>query len=297
MPIEASSARIALSDERAKRAEHPELRLVESKRERSSEPIAENSASARLEAAHLESLLLNLDAALRIHTRAHFFSWSQGLLLNLIRHKVLICALRKGASSVFTVDSFSTLVPDATLFGEQLMRDASLASTLIESWRQHRFTPVVYKLDELGSLAGGVFVRELKRAGAAELLVHGSHDADGEVLSLCVFACQAGSIGPRELYLLQLVAPSMHAAWVRTQTQPSSDGVRAASVGTCVLTERERSILRWVYLGKSNGEIGAILSISALTVKNHVQKILRKLNVVNRAQAVGKALDARIIKP
>jgi DNA-binding NarL/FixJ family response regulator len=32
-------------------------------------------------------------------------------------------------------------------------------------------------------------------------------------------------------------------------------------------------------------------------VKNHVQKILRKLNVVNRTQAVGKALEARIIVP
>jgi DNA-binding NarL/FixJ family response regulator len=30
-------------------------------------------------------------------------------------------------------------------------------------------------------------------------------------------------------------------------------------------------------------------------VKNHVQKILRKLNVVNRTQAVSKALESRII--
>ena len=37
--------------------------------------------------------------------------------------------------------------------------------------------------------------------------------------------------------------------------------------------------------------------LSPLTVKNHVQKILRKLNVVNRAQAVGKALDLRILTP
>jgi DNA-binding CsgD family transcriptional regulator len=64
-----------------------------------------------------------------------------------------------------------------------------------------------------------------------------------------------------------------------------------------VLTPREQEILRWVYLGKSNGEVGAILKISPLTVKNHVQKILRKLNVVNRTQAVGKALDTRILSP
>jgi len=55
--------------------------------------------------------------------------------------------------------------------------------------------------------------------------------------------------------------------------------------------------LHWIYLGKGNAEVGAILRISALTVKNHVQKILRKLNVANRAQAVGKALEARLIGP
>ena len=45
-----------------------------------------------------------------------------------------------------------------------------------------------------------------------------------------------------------------------------------------------------------NGQAEA-MKISPLTVKNHVQKILRKLNVVNRAQAVGKALELRILTP
>jgi DNA-binding CsgD family transcriptional regulator len=35
--------------------------------------------------------------------------------------------------------------------------------------------------------------------------------------------------------------------------------------------------------------------ISPLTVKNHVQKILRKLNAVNRTQAIGKAIELRIL--
>ncbi len=140
-------------------------------------------------------------------------------------------------------------------------------------------------------------MRELRRAGATELLVNGSHDLDGEVQGLCLFACQAGAVGPREIYLTQLMAPSLQVAWMRTQASAAAEGPRLASVGGRALTERECGILRWVYLGKSNGEIGAILNISALTVKNHMQKILRKLNVVNRAQAVGKALDARIIRP
>ncbi len=66
-------------------------------------------------------------------------------------------------------------------------------------------------------------------------------------------------------------------------------------MGRDILTQREQEVLRWVYLGKSNLEIGMILGISPLTVKNHVQEILRRLDVQNRAQAVGKAFKLHIL--
>ena len=48
------------------------------------------------------------------------------------------------------------------------------------------------------------------------------------------------------------------------------------------LSEREIEILEWVRNGKTNIEIGMILHISANTVKNHLQRIFRKINVSNR---------------
>jgi transcriptional regulator EpsA len=54
------------------------------------------------------------------------------------------------------------------------------------------------------------------------------------------------------------------------------------------LSSRELEIMEWVRNGKTNFEIGMILDISAFTVKNHLQRIFRKLDVVNRAQAVAK---------
>jgi DNA-binding CsgD family transcriptional regulator len=44
----------------------------------------------------------------------------------------------------------------------------------------------------------------------------------------------------------------------------------------------------WVCSGKTNVEIGLILDISSFTVKNHLQRIFKKLDVVNRSQAVAK---------
>jgi DNA-binding NarL/FixJ family response regulator len=51
------------------------------------------------------------------------------------------------------------------------------------------------------------------------------------------------------------------------------------------LTNRELQVLRHVALGLSNREIGRSLGISIETVKEHVQNILRKIDVSDRTQA------------
>jgi DNA-binding NarL/FixJ family response regulator len=57
-----------------------------------------------------------------------------------------------------------------------------------------------------------------------------------------------------------------------------------------LVTGRECQILEGVRDGKSNREIAKALGLSPLTVKNHVQKILRKLGASNRTQAVTQAM-------
>ncbi|MBM3117047.1 hypothetical protein JMJ54_14520 [Jeongeupia naejangsanensis] len=56
------------------------------------------------------------------------------------------------------------------------------------------------------------------------------------------------------------------------------------------LTPREREILGFIRLGKTNSEISYILGVAESTVKNHVQRILIKLQVCNRTQAIAKIL-------
>jgi transcriptional regulator EpsA len=255
--------------------------------------------SAATDFLQIESIVLNLDASLRVHARAHFFSWTQGLLQSLIRHELLICTLCHGKPPAFRADGFSMTAPDPATFSDLFLRDTAVAPALLKAWEERRYQPVVLEPGN-GSLPSGAFSRELERIGATQLLVHGLHDSDGRAISLFTFACRPGSAGPRHAYLAQLMVPALHAAWVRTQLQQRrADGSVASdkTVGQSVLTVREQDILKWIYLGKSNFEIGAILKISPLTVKNHVQKILRKLNVVNRTQAIGKSLELRILNP
>ena len=63
-----------------------------------------DARSAATDFLQIESIVLNLDASLRVHARAHFFSWTQGLLQSLIRHELLICTLCHGKPPAFRAD-------------------------------------------------------------------------------------------------------------------------------------------------------------------------------------------------
>ena len=60
----------------------------------------------------------------------------------------------------------------------------------------------------------------------------------------------------------------------------------AETISDLGLSLRQLEIMEWVRLGKTNQEIGQILDISMFTVKNHLQRVFKKLDVLNRAQAV-----------
>jgi transcriptional regulator EpsA len=244
----------------------------------------------------IESLGLALDFSLKVHTAHQFFCWTQGLLQNLIRHELLICALHKGDSASFHVDSFSTAATQAVLINNLFAQDTSLVPQLIQSWEEARFQPVIRDIRTDTSAVESGLVGELKRIGVDHVLAHGTYDVFGKLVSFFIFACRQGSNLSKQAHLAKLLIPSLHTAWVHTQLiRPAkNENTRSQPGGRDLLTPREQDILNWIYRGKSNIEIGIILGLSPFTVKNHVQKILRRLNVLNRAQAVGKALVLRI---
>jgi transcriptional regulator EpsA len=249
----------------------------------------------RLASLELESLLLNLDGALKVRVRHQLFNWTQGALQNLIAHDLLICALCHDRPALQYVDSFSTAPVEPAHFNELFRQDVSLVPAIFKTWEENHCQPVIFDTGNGSQYAAGALARELARLGANSIVAHGTHDSSGQVSSLFTFASRPGAVGPRQLYLAELVVPFLHAAWMRTQVNwlAKNPGAKHAEAG--LVTSREREVLEWMYRGKSNIEIGMILGISPLTVKNHVQKILRKLDVLNRTQAVGKALALRIL--
>jgi two-component system, LuxR family, response regulator FixJ len=103
----------------------------------------------------------------------------------------------------------------------------------------------------------------------------------------------AGLLVGADDYLVKPVDPGELIARVRRLVEPSHSIAAGASNGLGSLTKREHEVLDLLTQGHPQDEIAAELVISPKTVSTHIQRILGKLEVRSRAQAVAVALRRR----
>jgi len=129
------------------------------------------------------------------------------------------------------------------------------------------------------------YIIDALRAGASGFLLK---DAPTQEVLAAVRAVAAGDAvlsATVTRQLLDQVARRLPAAVSRTPDQID------------LLTEREQEVLRMLAAGLSNAEIAGALVLSEATVKSHVSRILGKLGLRDRVQAVIYAYETRLIAP
>jgi DNA-binding NarL/FixJ family response regulator len=126
------------------------------------------------------------------------------------------------------------------------------------------------------------------RAGASGFLLK---DVPPEELTAAIRAVASGDavVSPRiTRKLLDRYA---------TQLPDPRDDTAPAPADLARLTEREREVLLQVAAGLSNAEIAAELVLPEATVKTHVTRILAKLGLRDRVQAVVYAYQTGLVRP
>ena len=93
-----------------------------------------------------------------------------------------------------------------------------------------------------------------------------------------------------------LLAPSITRRLV-SRFAPVAAGPSALGRDPSVLTPRELEVLGLIARGLSNTEIASALTLSEATVKTHVARILSKLNLRDRVQAVVLAYETGLVSP
>jgi DNA-binding NarL/FixJ family response regulator len=94
-----------------------------------------------------------------------------------------------------------------------------------------------------------------------------------------------------------LLAPTVTRRLIRefARQRPQTDSSRVARLAT--LTPRETQVLGLVAEGLSNPEIAARFTVTEETVKTHVSRILAKLGLRDRTQAVITAYETGLVVP
>jgi transcriptional regulator EpsA len=260
----------------------------------------------------IDHLFFTIESSLQMRRRYQFYIWAQSRLFTLIPHDMLICAHYDYVRKCMSYDSFSMFPIPRGIIEGSIDPVNGLMPKLLEVWLATQGTPCTINLDHLVEGESAELAADLREAGISEVLTHGmmsSHE-ENVVETFFIFSRVFNNLIPaqikRELspitarhsFMLEMLLPHLHATYTRTlqsQERTRERPAAAPAPGLVAVTEREREILGWVREGMSNQAIGALLDISPLTVKNHIQKILRKLKATNRAQAVSKALSLRLI--
>lgn len=244
-----------------------------------------------------DNLFYAIDGALKVNRRFQFFLWAQGALQSLLPHETLVCVRGDLDGLDFSYETVTRLVL-ADDFGAALTDPVDgLLPLLLDLWRRNDRRLVASATARGDDRFSPQLRIALARHGIERLVAHGVRELRGDSGSFFVFLNGAADFGLRDAYLVDLLLPHLHLAAHRLAAEelagPEQGGV--AEPPGSVLSKREAQVLNWVRDGKTNQEIAQILDISPLTVKNHVQKILRKLKVTNRAQAVARGIAARLI--
>ena len=239
--------------------------------------------------------------SLQVKCHLQLMLWLQGDFQHSLPHQIFIAAWGDFSRGLVQHDVVSTI--PALRTSHIANRDISqFTSHLFHRWLGHGAAPFAahYENLTLGPDGAG-------RAGLEaftemhSVLVHGIRDARGRHDCIYIFLNSDPVVGPQALDHLRIMLPFVDTAVRQVEHLPCqsvedaapqepeiAEEVACVAATDLQLSTRELEIMDWVRMGKTNYEVGKILNISTFTVKNHLQRIYKKVGTSGRAHTVTK---------
>jgi len=243
-------------------------------------------SSCFIDAAHTKHVMTAIDTCQRIYTHDQFKLLLSSSINTLIPFEFTVCGIGLRGQScidhiINTNQSENNIIPS---FSNTTVE--KLFKSLIEkSWSDPAGNITIINNNQWR-----ITMRQFNVSNIIELSVI---DKLGRYTSYFCFALCKENITPSHRLILKYLIPHLHIAltnvFYKTKEEIPKD--------TTKLSAREVEVLNLIYLGYTNAYIAEILGLSVNTIKNHVHKILKKLRVGNRTQAITKAMGLGIINP
>ena len=235
---------------------------------------------------------------LGVRRHVDLMKWLQGSLQFYLPHDILIAAWGDFHLGVIHYDIVSA-IPGVRSESAAAESVAPLLTGLFNRWISQDRAPFTINVGEDGFTWQGVAPQGPIADAMTSMrssLVHGINDQRGRHDCLYVFFSQRPKRRRNESEAIRILLPYIDSALRQVELLPNqypnalpsadAEAEDAPEADNGPLSEREAEIMKWVAMGKTNGEIGSILNVSSFTIKNHMQRIFKKLDVFNRAQAV-----------
>ncbi len=235
--------------------------------------------------------------SIEIKSHDEFVAWTQGSLQEFLPHEVMIAAWGDFSLGIIYYEIISAL-PGVRTDLLQEKEIAAFLKRLFSYWMSKDRIPSQLLADHsvirCRDIVDGTLKSSMQNMKTA--LIHAIKDVRGGSDSFYVLLSSNTDITPNRKKTFHQLLPFIDATLRQIDNRP--DHTLPIKPSHCdselsiedvfKLTHRESEIMGWVCSGKTNVEIGLILDISTFTVKSHLKRIFKKLDVVNRSQAVAK---------
>jgi transcriptional regulator EpsA len=243
------------------------------------------------------SLLRIVSSGALISRHYEIFDWLRGEVQQLLPHQILLAAWGDFRKRELQLDVTSALPG---------VRTAQLARCRVDDlvhrghaeWVAAARRPVLLDITNLRAPRACACPVHLALRNMRSAVVHGVRDrrVGHESLYIALDSAPLGEI-PRAdgfKFLVDCLIAQIDVAFRRMAAFPGEAPKlsREPDAKCGELSPREQEILGWLCRGTTNVDIGAALAISPHTVKNHLQRIFRKIGVHNRTQAAARYNEA-----